>query len=99
VAAGERGVSFIKNGELLIDKLHVVRRQIKEAVRLFFEERDRVVIHTIIASAHPILFDIGKKSNVKSAVKNTKGLRKPEIQKHLKTIYYPYNTCQNVESD
>ena len=46
--------------EILNDKLDVIRRQIKEAVRLFFEERDRVVIHTIIASAHQILFVIGK---------------------------------------
>ena len=85
--------------ELLIDKLDVVRRQIKEAVRLFFEERDRVVIHTIIASAHQILFDIGKKSKVKSAVKSTMGLRKPEIQKHLKIINYPYNFFKHADRD
>ncbi|MBN2286332.1 MAG: hypothetical protein JXI43_07780 [Tissierellales bacterium] len=84
---------------LLIDKLDVVRRQIKEAVRLFFEERDRVVIHTIIASAHQILFDIGKKSDVKSAVKNTMGLRNPEIQKYLKTINYPYNFFKHADRD
>lgn len=85
--------------KILIDKLDVVRRQIKEAVRLFFEERDLVVIHTIIASAHQILFDIGKNHNVKSAVKNTEALRKPEIQKHLKAINYPYNFFKHADQD
>ena len=85
--------------KILIDKLDVVRRQIKEAVRLFFEKRDRVVIHTIIASAHQILFDIGKSKNVKSVVKNTEALRKPEIQKYLKTINYPYNFFKHADQD
>jgi len=35
-----------------VDKVEVARRQIREAVRLFFEARDLVVIHTVIASAH-----------------------------------------------
>jgi hypothetical protein len=30
-------------------------RQVKEAIRLFFEQRGAIVIHTIIASAHQIL--------------------------------------------
>ena len=83
--------------EIIIDKLDVVRRQIKEAVRLFFEKRDRVVIHTIIASAHQILFDLGKQTHVKSAIKNTVALRKPEIQEHLRTINYPYNFFKHAD--
>lgn len=85
--------------KIIIDKLDVVRRQIKEAVRLFFEERDRVVIHTIIASAHQILFDLGKQANTKSAVKNTEALRSPEIQKQLRTINYPYNFFKHADKD
>lgn len=85
--------------EIIIDKLEVVRRQIKEAVRLFFEERDRIVIHTIIASAHQILFDLGKQSHGKSAIKNTEELRNPEIQKYLRTINYPYNFLKHADRD
>jgi len=85
--------------EIIIDKLEVVCRQIKEAVRLFFEERDRVVIHTIIASAHQILFDLGKQTHVKSVVRNTEELRKPEIQKYLRTINYPYNFFKHADRD
>lgn len=82
-----------------IDKAEVARRQLSEAVRLFFEERDSVVIHTVIASAHQILFDIGKNKGVKSMLKNTEALRGREIQDHLRTINYPYNFLKHADRD
>ena len=54
-----------------IGKIDVARRQIIEAVRLFFEGRDPVVIHTIIASAHQVLHDLGAKTGITGAIKNT----------------------------
>jgi hypothetical protein len=82
-----------------IDKLDVVRRQIKEAVRLFFEQRDVVAIHTIVASAHQILFDLGKAKGVESAVKNTAALRSEEVQSFLRSINYPYNFFKHADRD
>ncbi len=82
-----------------IDKLEVARRQICEAIYLFFEERDPVSIHTLIASAHQILFDVGKISNVASAIKATTNLQKPEIQELLKAINYPYNFFKHADKD
>ena len=82
--------------EQVIDKLEVARRQIVESIRLFFDEKDWVAIHTLIASAHQILFDVGKIKNVPSVVKNTNGLRKPEIQQLLKTINY-HITFSNMQ--
>lgn len=82
-----------------IDKLEVARRQIIEAICLFFEERDLVAIHTLIASAHQILIDVGKTSDVESAVKATTGLQKPEVQELLKTINYPYNFFKHADKD
>jgi hypothetical protein len=58
-----------------ITKIDVARRQVSEAVRLFFAERDPVVIHTIIASAHQVLFDVGRSKGISSVVKNTKALK------------------------
>jgi len=75
--------------ECWIGKIDIARRQISEAVRLFFGDRDPVVIHTIIASAHQVLFDIGTMKGVKSAVKNTGALRSEELQHHLKTMGIP----------
>jgi len=82
-----------------IDKLDIVSRQIKEAVRLFFEQRDIVVIHTIVASAHQILIDLGKSKGVESAVKNTAALKGDEIQSFLRSINYPYNFLKHADRD
>ena len=82
-----------------IDKTDVAQRQITEAIRLFFEERDSVVIHTVIASAHQIMFDIGIKKGIKSAVKNTEALKNEELQRHLKAINYPFNFFKHANHD
>jgi hypothetical protein len=82
-----------------IDKAEVARRQLSELVRLFFEERDFVVIHTVIASAHQILFDIGKNKGVKSMLKNTEALRGRDLQDYVKTINYPYNFFKHADHD
>ena len=82
-----------------IDKIEVVNRQIREAVRLFFEQRDSVAIHTIIASAHQILFDLGRAKGIESSIKNTAALRRNEIQEFLKNINYPHNFFKHADKD
>jgi len=82
-----------------IDKIDVVKRQIKESVRLFFEERDPVAIHTLIASAHQILFDLGKIKGIESLVKNTKALKDDKIKDFLRGINYPFNFFKHADRD
>lgn len=82
-----------------IDKLDIVKREIKEAVRLFFEQRDIVVIHLIVASAHQILIDLEKSKNVESVVKNTAALKDEAIQTFLRSINYPYNFFKHADRD
>jgi hypothetical protein len=82
-----------------IDKQEIVRRQLREAVRLFFEERDPVVIHTVVASAHQILLDLGGPKGIASVVKNTEALRGAELQSFLRSINYPYNFFKHANKD
>jgi hypothetical protein len=82
-----------------IDKIEVTKRQISEAVTLFFESRDLVVIHTIIASAHHILIDVGKESGTVSVIKNPEGMTREEFRKHVGTINEPYNFFKHADKD
>ncbi len=82
-----------------IDKIEVAKRQITEAVKLFFESRDFVVIHTVIASAHQILFDVGKEQGIASVVKNPRGMTREEFRKHVKTVNEPYNFFKHADKD
>jgi hypothetical protein len=70
-----------------IDKIEVARRQIREAVRLFFGERDPVAIHTLIASAHQILGDISDNRGAQSVLKN------------VKRVNYPFNFLKHADRD
>jgi len=63
-----------------ISKLSAAESQLKEAIRLFFEKRDAVSIHTLVGAAHQILFDIGKKKRVQSILKDNQYIR-PEKKK------------------
>ncbi len=46
---------------LKLNKIEVAERQLKEAIHLFFEQRDCVSIHTLAAAAYQILYDNSKK--------------------------------------
>jgi hypothetical protein len=82
-----------------IDKIEVAKRQISEAVTLFFESRDIVVIHTIIASAHQVLLDVGKEAGIVSAIKNSEGMTREEFRKHVRIINEPYNFFKHADKD
>ena len=43
-----------------LTKLDVARRQIDEAIRMFFERRDTVSTHTVASAASQVLADFGK---------------------------------------
>ena len=82
-----------------INKVEVAKRQVSEAVTLFFESRDIVVIHTIIASSHQVLLDVGKESGVISVIKNSEGMTREEFRRHIRTINEPYNFFKHADND
>lgn len=47
-----------------LSKIDVARRQLAEAVRLFFERRDAIAIHTLAAAAQGVLRDLATNQNI-----------------------------------
>lgn len=80
-------------------KLNVVEAQLSEAIRLFFEQRDLIAIHTLVASSHQILIDLGAARGIESHVKNIGGLNKPEVREFLRAVNYPYNFFKHADRD
>jgi len=58
-----------------INKLEAAKRQLKEAVLLFFERRDGVAIHTLIGAAHEICYDLAKAKGVPSLLRDNPHIR------------------------
>jgi hypothetical protein len=49
-----------------VTKLMAAERQLKEAIKLFFEERDSISVCTLAGAANQILFDISAKRGIES---------------------------------
>jgi hypothetical protein len=49
-----------------VTKIDAAERQIKEAIKLFFERRDQISIHTLAGAANQILYDISNESGMES---------------------------------
>lgn len=66
-----------------VTRFEAARRQIDQAIRLFFQRGDAVSIHTLSAAALQILRDIAKKRNVPYMGQQILGLIRPERQKEF----------------
>lgn len=63
-----------------ITKLEGAERQLRAAIRLFFEDWDLLPVQTLAAAAHEVLFQLSGRKEGGSLLKNS-GLIKPEMQK------------------
>ena len=53
-----------------IKKLEAAERQMNEAIRLFFERRDSVAVHTLAAASDQVLSDICAAKGIESPIRN-----------------------------
>lgn len=67
-------------GKIQVTKLDAVRRQLETAVILWFHDGDPVSIHTLIAAAYHILYDLNQKRGGSPMMKDGKNIR-PEYLK------------------
>ncbi len=82
-----------------LTKIEAAKRQTIEAIRLFFECRDPLVLHTIIGAAHEILLDIGERKNIQSYLKSVMWI-KPEMQKEYFSLINDHkNFLKHAKTD
>jgi hypothetical protein len=83
-----------------VGKLDVARRQIVEAIRLFFERRDPIAIHTLAAAAHQVLVDLAHRNGkARSILKGAKGSVLAEDAEYLRSINFPFNYFKHADRD
>lgn len=72
--------------KVAVTKLDAARRQLETAVILWFHEGDPVSIHTLVAAAYQILYDLNKKRGGAPMMKDAKIVR-PERMKEWQRIF------------
>jgi hypothetical protein len=82
-----------------VTKLDVARRQTIEAIKLFFEERDPVAVHTITAAAHQVLTDVARHRNLQSIIKDRGGLKSEALRRHINNVNLAYNFFKHADRD
>lgn len=85
-----------------INKLNCAERQIETAVRLFLDYGDEVSIHTLIAAAHKILFNMTGKSILKNDALNiftSKKFPEKETKRYLNEITRSENFFKHADRD
>jgi len=74
-----------------LTKLQAAERQLRVAIRLFFERRDLVAVHTLAAAALEVLRDLVRPRGIKSIFKDSDLIR-PEYKKEVANRF---NEAQN----
>src|SRR3989442_1153367 len=69
-----------------VTKLDAARRQLREAVRMFFEERDGLAAHTVTAAAHQLLHDMLAKAGQDGSFLRGGRMIRPRCRTEFKTL-------------
>ena len=69
-----------------ISVIDAAKRQLKEAIKLFFEQRDSVAIHTLASASHEILNKLAKSEGIESFLKNLSRINKEDQEVYIKWI-------------
>jgi len=82
-----------------VTKLQAAERQLRVAVRLFFERRDLVAVHTLVAAAQGVLRDLGRPRGFKSIFEGSSLIR-PECRNDLGRLFKrAQNFFKHADSD
>ncbi len=82
-------------------KSDVAKSQLEEAIKLFFEKRDPISIHTLINSSHQIMRDIAKVKNIEChcIIESLIQSSGQDIKQSYKAAFQPRNFCKHADKN
>ncbi len=84
----------------LVTKLETAERQLRVAIRLFFERRDLVAVHTLAAAAQEIVRQLGKARGLKGIYEHANERIRPEKRKEfINKMRAPQNFFKHAAKD
>ena len=82
-----------------ITKQEAAKRQLKTAIRLFFENADSVSVHSLTAAAHGVLRDLLTHGGKGSFIKDNPALRPNRKKEYLQIINEAQNFFKHADKD
>src|SRR5689334_4474228 len=84
---------------LKITKLEAAQRQLAEAVRLFFEQRDIVCVHTLAGAAVRVLSDLAAHRGVANPIRDSDRIRPERRKEFLGVLNAAQNFFKHADKD
>jgi hypothetical protein len=85
--------------EIVVDKLDAARRQLKTAIKLFFNDGDVVSQHTLVMAAHGIVYDLARKRKIRGSIKDSPLVPAGVRGAFIKALHLPQNFFKHADSD
>ncbi len=83
-----------------VDKIEVPRRQVNEAIRLVFDNRDTVAIHTLAAAGFQVLKDLCQRGGKGKLLASIQDLIKPGMEREFWRLHNrPANFFKHAKKD
>jgi hypothetical protein len=89
----------MKSPIVRVTKITAAERQLKEAIRLFFQERDPVAIHTLIGAAYQIFYDLGRKQGNESLLRDSEWIRDERKKEWNRILNSARNFFKHADRD
>lgn len=84
---------------ITITKIDAAQRQLKEAIRLWFDDRDPVAIHSLACSAHQIIHDINKQRGGRDLFYDSLVIKDEYQKEWAQKLKAPYNFFKHADLD
>ena len=82
-----------------VSKIDVAKRQLSEAIRLFFERRDPISVHTLVGAAHQVLYDLARKRGITSHLKDSDRVREEYRGEWIRAMHAARNFFKHADED
>lgn len=85
--------------KLTVTKVDAAERQLQAAIRLFFEEREPISVHTLASAASQLTADLMKAKVLQSIVRSAAMVREERRREVLQTMAAPENFFKHADRD
>jgi len=92
-------LSQLLDGELVLSKTEVGKRQLDSAIRMFFFDFDPVSTHTVTAAAYDVIRGLCHYQGKKISVKDSQLIKEEDRGEYIKKVNIPQNFFKHSDKD
>lgn len=82
-----------------VGKVEAARRQLREAILLFFEGRDLIAVHTLAAASLQVFADVGATAGASSLLKDARFIREDKKKLWFDSLHEAQNFFKHADRD